>query len=150
MEQPTLSPPTQFPCARTEIVRRPVSAGGFYDNAPEKVFRGLLTPDGSLQLSVDFERDGIGGQEPPTPNEARGPLHIDLMVGEVHVLKSIVQYSLPRLTGWSDMMDHSMEEAIRKSTGPTNHSSPHNYQTNTTSVRGNFYSQGNDEGNVPF
>eukprot|EP00539_Tryblionella_compressa_P010896 CAMPEP_0178792678 /NCGR_PEP_ID=MMETSP0745-20121128/8661_1 /TAXON_ID=913974 /ORGANISM="Nitzschia punctata, Strain CCMP561" /LENGTH=81 /DNA_ID=CAMNT_0020450901 /DNA_START=17 /DNA_END=262 /DNA_ORIENTATION=- len=58
IEQPTLSPPTQFPCARTEIVRRPVSAGGFYDNAPEKVFRGLLTPDGSLQLSVDFERDG--------------------------------------------------------------------------------------------
>jgi hypothetical protein len=74
--------------AATEIVRRPSTTtttassggGGFYNNnnnnssssssvssssIPEKVLRGQLLHDGSLHLVVDYERDGVGGQEPP-------------------------------------------------------------------------------------
>jgi hypothetical protein len=34
------------------------------------------------------------------------------MLGEFHVLRSIIEYSIPRLIGWSTMMDHSMEQAL--------------------------------------
>jgi hypothetical protein len=44
----------------------------------------------------------------------RGPLEIKLMFGEYHVMKSIIQYSIPHLIGWSTMMDHSMEQALNK------------------------------------
>ncbi|KAG7339460.1 Whirly transcription factor domain containing protein [Nitzschia inconspicua] len=105
------------------------------DSIPEKIFRARLQDDGSVHLVVDFERDGIGGQEPPSNNETRGPIAIDLMVGEYHVLRSIVQYSLPRLIGWSAMLDASLEQSIEKSAADV--PSPHNYQ-------------GRNGGEVPF
>lgn len=59
----------------TEIVRRPNNnspeGGGFFENdMPEKVFRAQLQGDGTVQLTVDYERDGVGGQAPPSPTEA--------------------------------------------------------------------------------
>lgn len=68
-----------------EIVRsaRPPSTGGsgFYNDTtvmagsatPDKVFCArLLPPKGgsTVQLMVDYEWEGRGGQEPPTPNES--------------------------------------------------------------------------------
>jgi hypothetical protein len=61
--------------AMAEIVRRPnansnpESSGFFGIDVPEKVFRATLQRDGSVQLTVDYERDGIGGQDPPTSLE---------------------------------------------------------------------------------
>lgn len=70
-----------------------------------------------------------------------GPLHIDLMVGEFHVVRSIIQYSIPKLIGWSPMLDAFVDQAVEKSTQNSNQSyggrSPHNYQSN-------------DDGGVPF
>lgn len=67
-----------------------------------------------------------------------GPLEIHLMVGEYHVLRSIIQYSLPKLVGWSTMFDQNIEHAVAKSVenggnqrvggGKYGVSSPHNYQ----------------------
>lgn len=73
----------------------------------------------------------------------RGPLKIDLMVGEYHVLRSIVEYSLPRLIGWSAKMEASLEQSIDKAVsqqqpGNSYNESPHNYQGN------------NQGGGVPF
>lgn len=39
------------------------------DSMPDKVLRGHLNADGSVTLMVDYERDGMGGQEPPSMNE---------------------------------------------------------------------------------
>jgi hypothetical protein len=39
------------------------------------------------------------------------------MLGEYHVVRSIIQYSIPRLIGWSTMMDHAMEQALYKGNG---------------------------------
>lgn len=58
----------------------------------------------------------------------RGPLEVNLMVGEYHVLRSIVEYSIPRLTGWAPMMEHSLQQALQQSTAQSGISSPHNYQ----------------------
>lgn len=64
--------------ATAEIVRRPNSNNALEsmgrpefvnDNVPDKVFRARLYGSGSVELTVDFERDGIGGQDPPTSNE---------------------------------------------------------------------------------
>jgi hypothetical protein len=36
----------------------------------QKVFRAFPRPDGSVQLVMDYELNGLGGQEPPTEKEA--------------------------------------------------------------------------------
>jgi hypothetical protein len=36
----------------------------------QKVFRAFPRPDGSVQLVVDYELNGQGGQEPPSEKEA--------------------------------------------------------------------------------
>jgi hypothetical protein len=63
------------------------------------------------------------------------------MVGEFHVLRSIIEYSIPKLIGWSTMLDASVEQAVEKSTQGNNQNyggrSPHNYQ-------------GNNDGGMPF
>ena len=128
--------------AAAEIVRRPNPGGNesdfvnesskmFTGNTPDKVFRSRLMANGTVQLMVDYELEGLGGQEPPNENEARGPLQIDVMVGEYQVLRSVVEYSLPRLTGWSIMLDNAMEQSVQKAIYSNNSSygqSPHNYQ----------------------
>jgi Whirly transcription factor len=72
-----------MPVAAAEVVRRPNQNQSnmtmmdnqnqgtefFNDAIPEKVFRARMYANGSVQLLVDYERDGIGGQEPPTSNE---------------------------------------------------------------------------------
>ena len=60
--------------AQVELVRRANNnqdGGGFFDNdMPEKVFRARLQGDGSVQLTVDYEHNGVGSQQPPNPTEA--------------------------------------------------------------------------------
>ena len=61
-----------------------------------------------------------------------GPLSIDLMVGEFHVLRTIVQYTIPKLIGWSPAIDSFVDQMIDKSTQLNNNQgyggrSPHHY-----------------------
>jgi len=65
----------------------------------------------------------------------KGPFEIRLMVGEYQVLRSIIEYSIPKLVGWSTMFDRNIEQAVAKSVkgggnqrGGYGGSSPHNYQ----------------------
>ncbi|KAL3906105.1 MAG: hypothetical protein SGILL_009409 [Bacillariaceae sp.] len=142
--------------AVAEIVRRhnpnnPHAEGGFFDDQmPEKVFRARLQGDGSVQLVIDYERDGIGGQESPSPNETTGPLQIDLMMGEYHVLRSIVEYSLPRLIGWSSGLDSLIEQSIEKTTANIGNNNNNNNNSTNFGGRSPHNYQGNDGGGVPF
>lgn len=88
-----------------------------------KVFRAVPLDGGSVKMICDYEADGQGGQAPPDSNESQGPLGIDLMVGESQVVQSIMECSIPQLTGWSTMMDHSIDSAIASTASPN----PHNY-----------------------
>lgn len=61
----------------------------------------------------------------------KGPFEVELMVGEFQVLRSIIEYSIPKLVGWSTMFDRNVEQAVSKSVqsgGNQRGGSPHNYQ----------------------
>ncbi len=65
----------------------------------------------------------------------KGPFEIQLMVGEYKVFRSIIEYSIPKLVGWSTMFDRNVEQAVSKSVqnagsqrGGHGGGSPHNYQ----------------------
>jgi hypothetical protein len=66
---------SNVPVAMATVVRRPsmdtsLGSGNVADNnLPQKVFRASLQSDGSVELTVDYERDGMGGQDPPTTSE---------------------------------------------------------------------------------
>jgi len=83
---------------------------------------------------------GAGGMY-DTSEGFRGPFEIRLMIGEYHVLRSILEESIPKLVGWTTMFDRNIEQAIAKSLqgssggggGGGNYRggggySPHNYQ----------------------
>jgi len=62
---------------------------------------------------VDAETQRFG--ETPHGNDGtRGPFEIRLMVGEYNVLRSIIEYSIPKLVGWSTMLDANIEQAVAK------------------------------------
>ncbi len=62
----------------------------------------------------------------------KGPFEIQLMVGEYKVLRTIIEYSIPKLVGWSTMFDRNVEQAASRSVGNQqggySGGSPHNYQ----------------------
>ena len=35
-----------------------------------------------------------------------------MMAGEYQVVKSIIEYSIPRLAGWAPLMEHAIEKSI--------------------------------------
>lgn len=108
------------------------------DDSLVKVFRAIPMPDGSVRMSCDYEKDGRGGQPPMSEQEATGPLEINLMVGESITVQSILEYSIPRLTGWCTMLDLSIDQAMKGSNVPN----PHNYNTGAVS--------GGRRNDVPF
>lgn len=111
-----------------------------------------ITKNDGISLLVDYvdpDNHRFGQIPHPLPaggggpgafgNEGmRGPLEIRLMVGEYQVLRSIIDYSIPKLVGWSTMLDRNVEQAISKSIegggiqreggGRYGGNSPHNYQ----------------------
>jgi hypothetical protein len=62
-------------------------------------------------------------------------LEIILMAGEYQVVKSIIEYTIPRLVGWSTMLDSAMEEAINGASNQDN---------------GSYNNRGGSGGGVPF
>jgi hypothetical protein len=57
-----------------EFVRKASSDSSQFSDisveSAEKVFRAIPKEDGSVIFTVDFEINGMGGQEPPTAKEA--------------------------------------------------------------------------------
>jgi hypothetical protein len=94
-------------------------------------------------MVCDYELDGQGGQASPE-NESQGPLGIDLMVGESQVVQSILEYSLPRLTGWTALLDHSVDHSFSSAATVPN---PHNYGGGGGGYGGGG---GRTQGGVPF
>jgi hypothetical protein len=127
-----------------EFNRQNLAGGAQFNDADTnagsllKVFRAEPLVDGTVRMTCDYELDGRGGQEPPTSSESRGPLEIHLMAGESQVIQSIMEYSLPRLTGWPTMMDYSIENTLSSAAIPN----PHNYSSHQGGA-------GRDDG-VPF
>jgi hypothetical protein len=74
------------------------------------------------------------------------------MAGEYQVLKSIIEYSLPRLVGWSTFMDHALERSISDSVnnnadsgGGGGGSGPYGGGSGSSP-----FSRGGPRGSVPF
>ena len=55
----------------------------------------------------------------------KGPMAVDVPVGEYQVIRSIIEYSMPRLVGWTSLMDHSIEQSFKGT--DDFFPSPHNY-----------------------
>eukprot|EP00980_Cylindrotheca_fusiformis_P002922 scaffold678_cov98-Cylindrotheca_fusiformis.AAC.6 len=119
--------------------------GGANDNnisgsSLQKVFRAIPNMNnGSIQFTIDYELDGRGGQDPPNPNEAPGPMEISLMTGEYLVIKSLMEYAIPRLVGWPQMMDRPLEQLVQTNNYNNNQNdddvpSPHNYSRGSGGV----------------
>ena len=57
-----------------EFVRKASSDNSQFSDisveSAEKVFRAIPKQDGSVLFAVDYETNGMGGQEPPTAKEA--------------------------------------------------------------------------------
>ena len=75
-----------------------------------------------ITLLIDYVDADTGHQfgnilhPPSAPHDGiRGPFEIRLMVGEYRVLRSIIEYSIPKLIGWSTMFDKNIEQSITKS-----------------------------------
>jgi len=89
------------------------------DQLAGDVVEKVLTVDpaegAAATFKLDYMAGGVGGQTPPglvdTPPT---PLEVTLQAGEVEVLKSICQSSLPYLLGWNTTMDIASAAAISK------------------------------------
>ena len=89
----------------------------------------------NFRLILDYEMNGQGGQLPvessssphnyferipgndeevedTTTTPGPGPLSIDIMVGEWYTIHQILQYSIPRLTGWSTSLDSAIQNKM--------------------------------------
>jgi hypothetical protein len=120
----------QLPDYPVELVRRlpvpgeaPGSAVVYNTEMPNKVLR--VTPRDGVEFvfTVDYEKDGVGGQHPSlSSTEAPpGPLEVVVQVGDYQVLREILRSSIPALTGFSTLMDVAVQkvihDAIRNSRG---------------------------------
>eukprot|EP00980_Cylindrotheca_fusiformis_P002920 scaffold678_cov98-Cylindrotheca_fusiformis.AAC.4 len=117
----------------------------------QKVFRAIPNrndddgddDDGSIELSIDYELDGRGGQNPPNPNDAPGPMGISVTTAEYQVIKALMEYSIPRLLGWPQLMDRPLEQLMQTDCNNNNNNddnddvpSPHNYKRGSGGATG--------------
>ena len=108
---------------KVEFLRQaynPDNMGHSYASAtpetPDKVMYISPVEGGMTSFKVDFEKDGIGGQEQVLKNgPVMGPLEVVVQTGELQVMLSIIESTLPHLTGWTTSMDIAMQRAINTS-----------------------------------
>lgn len=94
------------------LLRRLSSEMG--ESLPDKVL--YITPGqgGMVSFKADFEMNGVGGQQAgggQSP-EVVGPVEVVCQAGEVQVILSLIQHSIPHLVGWSTQMDIAMQDAV--------------------------------------
>jgi len=70
-----------------------------------------------VSYKIDYEKDGVGGQNPTLAGGASGPLEVVTQLGEHQVMMEIMRYSIPALTGWSMMLDAAMQRSLDEARG---------------------------------
>lgn len=77
-----------------------------------------VTPSGggAIHFEIDFKKNGIGGQVPPSgtnePNFDSAPLDLIVEAGEWEVLMLTAKESIPSLTGWRTLMNIAMNDSL--------------------------------------
>ena len=87
------------------------------DNIPDKVLYMTPGQGGMASFKVDFERNGVGGQQAGPGHKCPdviGPLEVIVQAGELQVILALIRDSIPLLSGWSTAVDISMQGAIRR------------------------------------
>ena len=94
------------------LLRRLTSDTG--EQLPEKVLHITPGQGGMVSFKCDFELDGVGGQQAGgnQPPEVVGPLEVVCQAGEVQVMLSLMQHSIPELVGWKTQLEVAMQNAI--------------------------------------
>ena len=87
------------------------------EDIPDKVL--YITPGqgGMASFKVDYERNGIGGQQAGPGHKSPdivGPLEVIVQAGELQVILTLIRDSIPVLSGWSTAVEFSMQAAIRR------------------------------------
>ena len=87
-------------------------------DAADKVMYVTPGQGGMTSFKVDFEKDGVGGQEQQAVGNAppvMGPLEVVVQSGEMKLMLSLIEHSMPMLAGWSTLMDISLNRSIHLS-----------------------------------
>lgn len=106
----------QLPENEVNLTRRMnqgyVSGGVVSSEMPDKTLRIIPAAEGgAVQFLIDYEKDGVGSQ-PPGDGGASGPLEVLAQLGEVEVMREIMRTSIPALTGWSALLEQTIQRSI--------------------------------------
>jgi hypothetical protein len=96
------------PKGETVSVSRNISADNV--SSISKVLTVRLEND-SASFIFDYVMNGTGGQENSDGLDV--PLSVTASMGDFEVLQSVLRDSLPKLTGWSDLTNLNLENAVR-------------------------------------
>lgn len=86
--------------------------GAVAGDMPEKVLHITPGEGGQFSFKIDFEKDGVGGQNPLSTGEPLGPLEVVAQLGEYVVMRELFQQSIPSLIGWDVQLNLAMQNAM--------------------------------------
>ena len=85
-------------------------------DAPDKVLTVTPGDGATVTFTLDFVRDGVGGQLSPLEDNSRhAPMEVVAQAGDFEVLKRLMEASIPQLLGWNNMMDIAIESMMKRS-----------------------------------
>lgn len=87
-------------------------------DAPDKVLTVTPGDGATVTFTLDFVRDGVGGQlSPLEENSHHAPMEVVAQAGDFEVLKRLMETSIPQLLGWNNMMDIAIESMMKSGGG---------------------------------
>ena len=87
-------------------------------DAPDKVLTVTPGDGATVTFTLDFVRDGVGGQLSPLEENSRhAPMEVVAQAGDFEVLKRLMDASIPQLLGWNNMMDIAVQSMMNRSGG---------------------------------
>lgn len=109
----------QLPHHEIELSRRATSfypgeedennnLGAITNNDPVKILKVSPRDGASVAFTIDFVKNGIGGQS------EIGPLEVVAQAGEFEIIAAIMRSSLPVLVGWSPLVDIALQYSINE------------------------------------
>jgi hypothetical protein len=69
-----------------------------YGDVSDKVFRVVPFEGGQYDFSIDHEKDGVS-------DGTSSPMTATVQLGEYQVLRELMSYSIPYLTGWATLVE---------------------------------------------
>jgi hypothetical protein len=107
----------QIPKNQPVVLLRRLPLSPEYDvgqELPDKVLHIVPGQGGMVSFKVDFELHGVGGQAAggnQSPDVV-GPLEVVCQAGEMQVMLSLIQTTLPHLVGWTTQLDVAIQSAV--------------------------------------